>query len=78
MRKAIVTKYLGPTNHRGSRIMAKAEGGHQTIVSYDGGLTTEENHQAAAETLKTAAGWAGELVGGGMPDGAGYCFVFVS
>jgi hypothetical protein len=42
MRQAIVTKFLGPTDHRGSRIKATAEAGSIT-VSWDHGLGVEEN-----------------------------------
>lgn len=76
-KQAIVTKYVGPTNSRGSRIIAKAFSGSLT-VSYDDGLNPDENHARAAEAFAKKMNWAGTLAGGGMPSGDGYCFVFIS
>jgi len=51
----IVTRYLGPTNHRGSRIKAThkrdSEATWQATVAWDHSLSAEANHQAAAEQL---------------------------
>lgn len=51
----IVTRYLGPTDHRGSRIKAThkrdSEITWQTTVSWDYSLDAEANHQTAAEQL---------------------------
>lgn len=33
--QAIVTKYLGPTNHRGARIVAKAQAGRKVYAWQD-------------------------------------------
>ncbi|MEZ2409844.1 hypothetical protein AB6806_23920 [Bosea sp. RCC_152_1] len=74
MRQAIVTKYLGPTNSRGSRIKATASAGSVTIpYSYD--LRTEDAHAKAAKVLARKMGWAGHWHGGGTPEGTGYVFV---
>lgn len=73
MRQAIVTKYHGPTNTRGSRITARAEAGAVT-VDYDHALNAGENHLAAALRLAEKLDWKGEWFGGGLPSG-GYCFV---
>lgn len=75
MYQAIITKYLGPTNTRGSRISAKAAAG-RVSVPYDHALNIEGNHTAAAQALADKMGWKGALVGGGVPDGSGYAFVF--
>lgn len=84
MRQAIVTKYLGPTNHRGSRIKATCEAGSIT-VPYDHALSGEGNHCAAAHALIRQLGWGDGVapltgtpshVGGGLP-GGGYCFVML-
>ena len=48
--QAIETKYIGPTNYRGSRIKASCERGSITI-SYDSALNSEEAHIAAADAL---------------------------
>lgn len=51
----IVTRYLGPTNHRGSRIKAThkrdSETTWQTTVDWDHSISAEANHQAAAQLL---------------------------
>lgn len=75
MRQAIVTKYRGPTNSRGSRIIASADAG-RIVVPLDYSKSTAENHAAAAAALCAKFGWQGELVQGGMPDGKGYVFAF--
>lgn len=75
--QAIVTKYLGPTNYRGSRIRASAQAGSVTI-GYDDALDTEDNHRAAAKALMVKYGWDehSRIIGsGGLPDGRGNCYV---
>jgi hypothetical protein len=71
-RQAITTKYLGPTNLRGSRIRAKAEAG-SIVVAWDHALDIQENHAHAAEAFARKMGWAGRWVGGGHE--TGYTFV---
>lgn len=73
MRQAIVTKYIGPTNHRGARIKATASAGSIT-VPYAYELEIQAAHEAAARALADKFGWVGNMVGGGTLDG--YCFVF--
>jgi hypothetical protein len=72
--QAITTKYLGPTNSRGSRIKATACGTSVTI-SYDHSLSAEEAHKAAAIALCTNFGWGnyGNLISGSIENG----FVFL-
>lgn len=72
--QAITTKYLGPTNARGSRIKASSESGHSVTASYDHALNPVENHARAAIMLCEKLGWKGDLVPGGTKDG--YVFVF--
>lgn len=79
MRQAIVTKYLGPTNHRGARVKASC---HSTsrVYPWEDALDANDNHTAAARALAQALGWLGQgwtLAGGAMPDGSGNCYVFV-
>lgn len=71
--QAIVTKYLGPTNFRGSRVKATADAGSVTL-SWDDALDSRSNHEAAAKALADKFGWRGRLIGGGLP--TGYAFVF--
>lgn len=76
--QAIVTKYLGPTNLKGTRVKAACEAG-QITVSWDHALNADENHDAAAHALAKKLGWDvapyRKLVGGTLPDGR-RCYVF--
>lgn len=72
--QAIVTKYIGPTNTRGSYIKASASAGNVTFA-YDDSLSSNANHAAAAEKLATKFKWRGHWYSGGMPGGHGYVFV---
>lgn len=78
--QAITTRFLGPTNFRGSRVKATCQAGSLT-VSWDHALDSEANHDVAARMLAEKLGWIaphyGRLVGGGLPDGRGNCYVFV-
>jgi hypothetical protein len=79
MFQAIVTKYHGPTNYKGSRISARADAG-RIVVPYDHALNIGENHAAAAQVLAERLGWTvtegyAALAGGALPGNAGYCFV---
>ena len=79
MFQAIVTKFHGPTNTRGSRISATAEAG-RIMLSWDHTLNGSDNHVAAARALADKMGWtvaAGypALVGGALRGNAGYAFV---
>lgn len=72
--QAITTKYLSPTNVKGSRIKATASAGSITL-HLDHALGIEANHAKAAEALASKFNWRGNWFRGGMPDDAGYCFV---
>lgn len=76
--QAIQTSYKGPTNTKGSRIIAKCEAGSLT-VGYDYALTTEGNHKEAARLLQYKLGWLGHnygaMVSGCLPSGD-YAHVF--
>jgi len=80
MRQAIVTKYLGPTDYRGSRVKATAQAGSMT-VPWDHALDPAENHRAAAFALAKRLGWARDPSwrtdwhGGALPNDTGYAFV---
>jgi hypothetical protein len=77
--QAIIVKYIGPTNTRGSRLKAYADAGSVTI-SYPHELNREDGYRKAAEALRTKLGWTGEhygdLVSGGLPKNGGTVFVF--
>ena len=55
--QAIKTRYRGPTNHRGSRIIASAQAGRLT-VPWDYEHDVEENHRLAAIALCEKFAWA--------------------
>jgi hypothetical protein len=74
--QAILPKYLGPTNTRGSRVSAQAQAGRVTI-GWDDALNSDENHRAAATALLAKQGWADRsIVGGCLPSGD-HCWVFL-
>ena len=74
MRQAILTYFVGPTNFRGSRIVAKAQAG-RIVLPWDDALDVNENHERAAKAYAAKLGWKGRLVSGGLPDGS-CCHVF--
>jgi hypothetical protein len=76
MRQAITTKYIGPTNYRGSRVKATAYAG-SIVVPWDSDLDVDANHEAAARALSAKYGWPWKNVyGGSLPDGRGNVYVF--
>ena len=68
MRQAIITKYLGPTNTRGSRVKATAAAG-SVILEWDNAVNAETNHEYAANALCAKYKWAGGYIGGQLPNG---------
>ena len=74
MRQAIVTKFIGPTNHRSARVKATAAAG-SIFVTWDDALDVNANHTRAALQLARKYGWTGTWEGGGMPDGSGNVYV---
>jgi hypothetical protein len=76
--QAIITKYFGPTNSRGSRIKAQCAAGSITI-DYPHELSGMDCHAAAAKALVHKLGWDnenyGDLLGGTLHNGD-YVFVF--
>ncbi len=77
MRQAIITKYLGPTNTRGTRIKATAAAGTVT-VNWDYSLGMDANHAQAAKALVDKFEWGGLWIAGGAPNADGNVFVDVS
>lgn len=75
MRQAISTKYIGPTNTRGSRVKATSASGHTLTLAWADELDVDANHRYAAGELATKLQWAGTWHGGATE--AGYCFVCV-
>jgi hypothetical protein len=74
MRQSIETKYLGPTNSRGSRVKAAASGGASITLPWAYDVGSEQNHKRAAEALCRKLGWNGTYSGGSTK--GGYVFVY--
>lgn len=71
---AIHTRYSGPTNTRGSRIIAHRmdwSPSHRTrvMVSYDDSLSSDAAHFAGVKKLCAKFNWHGKLVCGGSDTG---------
>ena len=73
---AIQTKWLGPTDYRGSRVKAFTESRLNVTVHWDHALNVEDNHRAAARALAEKMGWDGKWIGGATEHG--YAFVQAS
>lgn len=75
--QAITTTFHGPTNSRGSRLIAKCDAGRKTYP-WDHSLGVEENHRAAARALADHLDWKpehyGDLISGSTDKG--YVHVF--
>lgn len=85
MRQAITTRFVGPTNYNGSRIIARAAAGRKTY-GWNDSLDVEANHTGAARMYAKSLDWltpshgaplGWTLAGGGLPSGDGYCYVIV-
>lgn len=65
--QAIKTKYLGPTNFRGSRVKAVCDAGARTF-DWDDALNVDDNHKKAATKLAASLGWLEKhhMFGGGL------------
>lgn len=76
-RQAIVTRYHGPTDTRGSRVSARCAAGRVT-VPWDHALDVPGNHAAAVAALVRKLGWNAPPCGpfelGALP-GGGYVAV---
>ena len=72
--KSIETKYVGPSNVKGSRIIATDCGDHRLIMSYDCAWSNEENHMNAAKQLCERLHWTGSLWGGHTKSGMVFVF----
>lgn len=78
---AIHTKYIGPTDTRGSRVKAYTSDGRSVTVSYDNGLESVKAHFQAVRVfadkhLKYAPDIS-RMAYGDSADGKGYCFCFL-
>ena len=77
MRQAITTSYRGPTDSRGSRVIARCDAMRIT-VPWNHALDAQGHHAAAALQLMVRLGWhAHNTIRGGATAGGGYAFVQV-
>jgi hypothetical protein len=76
--KVITTKYVGPTNTRGSKIIARAEGVASITVPYSYEGDTDNAHRRAAEKLAAKYNWGPVFKAGTLPDGATEVWAFRS
>jgi hypothetical protein len=67
--KAIVTIYHGPTNNRGSRIIADDGDKNRVSVPVNNALSNFQNHVVACRHLCDKMGWKGKLVFGYLKKG---------
>lgn len=72
--QCIKTKYLGPTNMRGSRVKASTTNGISITLGWQHEYDSEQNHAAAAWALASKMNWHGDWFGGCL-HGGGYVFV---
>jgi hypothetical protein len=71
---AIETKYLGPTNTRGSRYVAYTCNGHRLSMSIENDKDATQNPGIVARALADKMGWKGQLIGGGTKAGMAWVF----
>ena len=72
--QAIHTKYIPASNVKGSRIKATCDAG-SIYIPYPHELSGQAVYRAAAEALTAKLGWTDPLLGGGLPNNAGYVFI---
>jgi len=77
--KSIVTKFIGATNFRGSRIKASVAGPAMPskVYSWNHELTASGNHEAAALDLAKGLGWPIDVVAVASSVGGGAVFTFL-
>lgn len=72
--QAIQTKFYGPGNVQGAKVIARAGAGRMTMA-WDHSKNPEDNHRLAARMFAQKYNWEGELVTGVLHDGS-YVHVF--
>jgi hypothetical protein len=79
VRAGIVTRFLGPTNHRGARV-AVSDNYHGDVrritVSWDHALNPAQNHAAAARAWLAKYNPDAELAMPGIDCGKGYAWTW--
>lgn len=62
--KAITVTYRGPSNCRGSRLVASDGDGNRVSIPYPSELSGSAPYARAATALCNKMGWKGQLIGG--------------
>jgi hypothetical protein len=75
MRQSISTRYIGPTDTKGSRVKARSSSGLSITIGWADELNSDANHTQAARALASKLGWSGLWIGGGAADGRGNVYV---
>jgi galactose mutarotase-like enzyme len=73
--KAITVRYKGPTDTKGSRLIASDMDGNRVTVGYPHELSVDAVYRLAADALCVKMEWKGEIVGGTTKPGE-MVFVF--
>jgi len=81
--QTILTKFIGPTNHKGARVKARQSASYagrpkSLTLPWDHALNVDDNHKAAALAFARKMGWHGRWVGGENSNMDGLVFVNVS
>lgn len=66
--QAIITKYHGPSNVKGSRVSATCQAG-RVMIEWSDALNSANNHRSAAMALCLKLNWDGEWLSGVLPTG---------
>ena len=73
MPQAIITKYIGPTNTKPSRIKATTGGGYSLTIPFQHNCNP---HMAAAKLLAQKMGWGGTMIEGHTTEGSVFVFSY--
>lgn len=74
--QAIETRFLGPTNTKGSRVVAVSCGGSRLITDWDHAMDASENHIAAANRLAARLEWNGQMRTGTLKNSYVHVFIY--
>ena len=74
----IETKFAGPTDHRGARVIARnVNTGKRKVVPWDHALAPDQNHETAATVLRDSlVEGKAHAVFVSSVEGGGYIFAF--
>lgn len=61
--QTIETRYIGPTDTKGSRIKATSAGGHSVTIPYNDAASASDCHAAAVRALMEKLDWHGRMIG---------------